>query len=237
MAHIIAWNCQGLAKPKAVRALRLLLRNNKPEIVFLSEIKTPHIAAITKALSCFSLPHFFSVPPIGLAGGLILAWSNSINLHITSHNQTFINALVFNNVDSQTWQFIGIYCPCYPTGKSSFWTSLKTISNTFDRPWLLMGDFNVVTSQNERKGGNPFASSSKNNLLSSFDDLGLIDLGFHGQPFTWNNKRGGLKNIQQRIDRGVANSLWCSLFPTPLFSIFQLSPLTTPLFSSPLPLF
>lgn len=42
----------------------------------------------------------------------------------------------------------------------------------------------------------------------------LFDLGFIGHPFTWTNKQAGISNIQERLDRGVANELWRSIFPT-----------------------
>lgn len=45
------------------------------------------------------------------------------------------------------------------------------------------------------------------------EDCGLEDLGFVGNPFTWTNKQAGANNIQERLDRGVANSLWWSKFP------------------------
>lgn len=37
---------------------------------------------------------------------------------------------------------------------------------------------------------------------------GLIDMGFGRCAFTWNNRRSGLANIQERLDRGFANAEW-----------------------------
>ncbi|KAL7157223.1 hypothetical protein ABFS83_02G063300 [Erythranthe nasuta] len=93
------------------------------------------------------------------------------------------------------------------------WDQLTTISNSFSGAWLVIGDFNSITSQAEKRGGNSFASSSRHTLLTDLKSLGLIDLGYHGSSFTWSNKRNGKANIQQRNDRGVANDLWCTDFP------------------------
>ncbi|KAL0382905.1 UNVERIFIED_CONTAM: hypothetical protein Scaly_0577800 [Sesamum calycinum] len=76
-----------------------------------------------------------------------------------------------------------------------------------------MGDFNDVMSQVEKKGGKPFASTSRNALGDELNFCNLIDLGFSGYRFTWSNKRPGMTNIQSRLDRGVANVEWCLLYP------------------------
>ncbi|KAL0290340.1 UNVERIFIED_CONTAM: hypothetical protein Sangu_2578200 [Sesamum angustifolium] len=76
-----------------------------------------------------------------------------------------------------------------------------------------MGDFNAILSQDEKRGGRPFASASRNSLGDQLDCCNLIDLGFSGPKYTWTNKRPGLANIQSRIDRGVANADWCLLYP------------------------
>ncbi|XP_042974835.1 uncharacterized protein LOC122306471 [Carya illinoinensis] len=43
----------------------------------------------------------------------------------------------------------------------------------------------------------------------------LRDLGYCRIPYTWCNKREGLSSISERIDRFLANSQWCQLFPFP----------------------
>lgn len=81
-------------------------------------------------------------------------------------------------------------------------------------PWLVIGDFNSVSSQLEKRGGLPFASSSKSGLLHFMNTSGMVDLGFNGNLFTSNNGRMGGANIRERLDPNLANPAWRVLFPT-----------------------
>lgn len=48
---------------------------------------------------------------------------------------------------------------------------------------------------------------------ATLEDCRLMDLGYRGQKFTWNNGREGEDFIKERLDRVVANEAWCDIFP------------------------
>ena len=54
---------------------------------------------------------------------------------------------------------------------------------------------------------------SSRSFINFVDKVGAIDLGFCGSQFIWSNKRAGLANIRERLDRGICNADWQCLFP------------------------
>ncbi|KAG8372571.1 hypothetical protein BUALT_Bualt12G0079900 [Buddleja alternifolia] len=211
--RILSWNYRGIAHPTTRRTLRALLSDLKPDIVFLSELKSSLLSPLSSLLSSlnFSSQHF--VPPIGFSRGLCMAWESHIDIQITVHIKFLINSLVTPLNNSPPWQFTCVHGPYLSMAKPKFWSLLEAIGNTFGGPWALIGDFNDIVSQSEKKGGRQFTSSSSGGLKGFIDDGGLVDLGFAGTPYTWNNKPDGMANIQLRLDRGLANSSWISLLP------------------------
>lgn len=48
----------------------------------------------------------------------------------------------------------------------------------------------------------------------ALEDCHLHDLGFVGDPYTWqNNNHDAQQYIRERLDRAVAKAEWCSRFP------------------------
>ncbi|KAL3641647.1 hypothetical protein CASFOL_012462 [Castilleja foliolosa] len=214
---ILSWNCRGLAKPAAIRALSFSLKKSKPDILFLCEVKILVSHPLLNALNLAKLSNHVFVPPIGNAGGLLLAWNNDTKLKVLVQNHSFIHSIISHDT---IWYFTANYTPCYPNQKALFWSDIGQLSIPDSSGWLMMGDFNSILSQSEKKGGSPFACSSTHNLSNELNSLNLVDLGFSGHPFTWSNKRAGIDNIQQRLDRGVANTTWITNHP--LSSILHL---------------
>ncbi|KAK9275219.1 hypothetical protein L1049_022481 [Liquidambar formosana] len=114
---------------------------------------------------------------------------------------------------SNPWMLTGVYGPSYWQGKADFLNQLECLANSFFGPWVCVGDFNCITSQIDKRGGRPFACLSSGGLGYLIDCYGLIDLGFSSHSFTWCNKSSYRANIKERLDRGMANIDWRSLFP------------------------
>lgn len=64
-------------------------------------------------------------------------------------------------------------------------------------------------------------------LLQGFtdavNDCQLMDLGFHGNMFTWERSRGNEGWIQERLDRGLANKQWKDMFPLAEVNVLDVS--------------
>jgi hypothetical protein len=68
-----------------------------------------------------------------------------------------------------------------------------------------------VLDQSKKSGGRPVDSSSNCHFKNFIDHFGMIDVGFAGNTFTWNNKRKGVEKIKERLDRGLASPAWVHL--------------------------
>ena len=97
--------------------------------------------------------------------------------------------------------------------RSLLWNNLKILSVRHNLPWAVMGDFNDVTREEEKSGGNGINSRRVFAYNECMDYCNLIDLGFSGPKFTWSNCRDVSDLIQQRLDRVWVNSDWKLLYP------------------------
>ncbi|KAL3655056.1 hypothetical protein CASFOL_000842 [Castilleja foliolosa] len=118
----------GLAKPRAIHALRFHLKEAKPDVIFICEVKTSFSSVIAKALSSQKLNNHSFYPPDGNAGGIILAWGENTNLSTNGLQQNFIHTTITNTLSLNSWNFTAIYAPCHHTKKQIFWDSINNLN-------------------------------------------------------------------------------------------------------------
>lgn len=54
------------------------------------------------------------------------------------------------------------------------------------------------------------------------DNCGLQDLGYSGSCFTWQRGKQRSTLVRERLDRVLATTSWCSLFPEASVRIFRI---------------
>ena len=59
-------------------------------------------------------------------------------------------------------------------------------------PWLVAGDMNEMVSCSEKREGAEFNFAKAASFARKINSCNLINLGFHGSPFTWMGKRQGV---------------------------------------------
>ena len=66
--------------------------------------------------------------------------------------------------------------------------------------WVVFGDFNEVTHQNEKLGWKERELKQMEGFWESLSKCGLFDLGFIGQRFMWCNGHFGEQRTLLRLD-------------------------------------
>lgn len=139
-------------------------------------------------------------------------WRPNILVHILGFKRNMLSVVLDPDLPHTSFVLSMIYGPSRFSHKHQFWDNMEDLAASISEPWVLVGDFNAVSSQQEKQGGKPFDCSSRYGLTAFVTDIGFIDLGFNGNPFTWNNDRQGCANIKERPGRGLVNSSWRILF-------------------------
>ena len=88
-------------------------------------------------------------------------------------------------------------------GRRPLWDSLRRFNSHFQTPWILLGDFNNVLSNEEKANGLPVTMYEIRDFKECCYDLGLSDLRSTGVFHTWSNNL-----VWCKLDRAMVNNTW-----------------------------
>ncbi|XP_069143598.1 uncharacterized protein [Solanum lycopersicum] len=141
-----------------------------------------------------------------------LFWSNEVVCKILDSDQQQITCEVNHDNCSESFLMTYVYAKCRDQLRKPLWDSMLKWSATV-HPWCILGDFNVITSAQEKLGGREYNIRKSLEFINIIDSCGLIDMGYNGQPYTWCNHRNNGDMIWKRLDRGMVNDKWLDIMP------------------------
>lgn len=149
---------------------------------------------------------FIFQPAIGRAGGILVVWkSNVIFFHaLFQTNQCIMGKL--KGVNAINWEVAVVYADNNRFIRRQVWEDISKNHNLESR-LLVVGDFNCIMAQEEKKGVKAFyfslAASDMGNFMATND---LVDLGFSSLAFTWTNNKDVRSKIFSRLHRFLISS-------------------------------
>ena len=126
-------------------------------------------------------------------------------------NSQYIHFIVEPRVGGGRFACTFIYGFNDCNGRIELWTGLKAIAKDNVLPWILMGDFNAVSSYEDRIGA-PVRESETRSLVDCMQACQLTDVKTTGRYYIWCNKQDGNQRVYSQIDRALANPKWFEVY-------------------------
>ncbi|KAG5631659.1 hypothetical protein H5410_003376 [Solanum commersonii] len=105
-----------------------------------------------------------------------------------------------------------VYAKCMQSERLQLWDLMETIASSTNLPWLVGGDFNVISNAEEKLGGRSIPESDVEDFNHCTNVYNLEDQGFKGSKYMWWNGRMDANCIFKRLDRILGNGIQ-NIFP------------------------
>ncbi|KAL6521117.1 hypothetical protein OROGR_017686 [Orobanche gracilis] len=149
----------------------------------------------------------FFVDGGGSGGGLALFWKDKNVARLIGFSTNFIDIEVL--LPGQLpWRLTCFYGYPERARREDSWNLLRTLASKSSLPWVVIGDFNDLSSQSEKFGHHIHPNSLIEGFNQALDDCGLHDIGMKGYEFTWVKSRGTDRWVEERLDRAVSTDTW-----------------------------
>ena len=117
---------------------------------FLSETKN-NFAFLQDFQFEFGYNKLFTVEPEGRSGGVALFYLDSFDVTVLYSNNRMID--IEATIEGHKVFITFVYGDPVVEYRDNVWECLTRMSLTRTGPWLMLGDFNEITSNREKKGG------------------------------------------------------------------------------------
>lgn len=183
---ILSINIKGLGGATKVRMLRNLLRQEDIDFIALQETGlSDGVENIVRSIWTQDDYEFSHSPACGRSGGLLYIWRKTVfKASVAFAGQGFLYVSGLWKGLSNEVTFFNVYGPHNDSARKRLWADLLAILQSSADRSCLMGDFNVVRNQDERKGSTFYhlRATTFNEFIHS---AGLLDMNLGGRRFTW----------------------------------------------------
>ena len=208
MIKVLCWNARSLKTFGALERLINLRKIHKLAMIAILEPFTNH-----SQLDFYRLQLLMNQGHYNPNNKIWLFWSTEVTCNILDSDQQQVTCEISHEGYSEKFLMTYVYAKCKDYLRKPLWDSMLRWSTT-RYPWCILGDFNVISSTQEKLGGREYNINKSLEFINVIDSCGLLDMGYSGQPYTWCNHRKDGSRIWKRLDRGMVNDNWLDKMPS-----------------------
>lgn len=135
---------------------------------------------------------------------IAVLWKHSdIELEVLCKNAQFIHC----HIKHRDGKFCGFVTFIYAFNnvgeRKMLWDHLLGYSTSITKPWLLIGNYNVVLNAEEKIKENGESPDTSSELEEFMQEASLVDLRAYGCRYTWTNS-----HVHCKLDRALVNESW-----------------------------
>ncbi|KAF8107891.1 hypothetical protein N665_0116s0096 [Sinapis alba] len=207
--NTIAWNCQGAGASLTKEHLHELFHCFRPRFLFLSETKSNQ-SFLQDVQVSFGYDQVYTVEPCGRSGGLALFYMDDPFVFVLYADEHMID--IKSTLEGYTIYMTFVYGDPVIKDCDLVWERLRWMSLNRSHAWFMIGDFNEITGNHEKRGVRRRPENSFLPFQTMLENCGMLEIPYKGNSFSWvGNRRSG--KVKCKLDRAVANKEWHSLFP------------------------
>uniref|UniRef100_A0A803Q153 RNase H type-1 domain-containing protein n=1 Tax=Cannabis sativa TaxID=3483 RepID=A0A803Q153_CANSA len=110
------------------------------------------------------------------------------------------------------WRLTDFYDEPNRRIRDQSWQLLRVLSHESILLWCIIGDFNNIANQEDKRGGRPYPSSLISRFQATLDDCNLVELDLQCYSFTWDRRRGTTHCVEIRLDKATVTHSWLEIF-------------------------
>jgi exonuclease III len=152
---VITWNIRGLNSPRKQKILKNKLKMEKPDICFIQETKCTTDKMVQISRKSWNTYNFLDIDSQNSVGGILTLWNpQKVDLISAEATRHYLSVILQVIGTPDKVMCTNVYGPQLLEDKKKMITGLENLRDRNMNPhWILAGDFNIIVTLAEKKGG------------------------------------------------------------------------------------
>jgi exonuclease III len=201
--NIITWNIRGLNNPRKKIILKNRLMKEQMHLCFIQETKctVDRMEIINKKQ--WSKYTMLVVEGQQMARSILTLWNPQVTNLLTAKATRHTLSVNMQSIgNTEVILCTNVYEPQMLEEKKRMLLDLENLkSHSSNLHWILAGDFNIIMTLAEKKGGTGRLDRYVEDFSYFIDTVEMVDIRTNNGQFTWNNKQINQHQVVTRLDK------------------------------------